>query len=938
MTDDELIGRTIARYTILDKLGEGGMGAVYRARDARLDRIVAFKVLRPGTAHDAERRRRFVQEARAASALSHPHIVGIYDVDSTDDISYIAMEYVAGVTLDVLIARRLRLPDVLKYAVQIADALAEAHALGVVHRDLKPSNVIVTDRGVVKLLDFGLAKLIDLGPEPGADTRTFHMAPATIEGTIVGTVAYMSPEQGEGLPIDHRSDIFSFGTLLYEMVSGRRPFHGDTSMSTLSAILTRDPPALGETTQPLPPGLIGVINSCLRKERDRRIQHADDVKITLEAILEDLRSSSDVGRSRASERMLPAGIAREGAATRWWRALAPWGILVLVVAGSIAWMLTRREDARLPPVLTRLTADAGLSAYPALSPDGALMAFASDRGGEGSLDIWVQQTATGHPIRLTSTESDDYEPAFSPDGTTIAFRSDRDGGGIYVIPSLGGAARLIAASGRRPRFSPDGRWIAYWAGGMGSAFVAGSTSVYIVSATGGEPRRIRPEFAATRHPLWLPDGQLLFVGRWGDEVDWWVAPVEGAPAIRTNAFRVLRDQGLGPPPGEFTINPDDLHRDGPSVLFSATFGDSANIWQIDLSPRGIIAGSARRVTFGTALESQPAAAWRQADAVAFAGLAINVDIWSVPIDAARGQIAGVPERLTEALSFEGYADVSRDGRRLAFVASRAGGWDLRVRDLEHGADSTLVSGSAPLIQARISVDGSHVVYWERSETVRAVHIVSTSAGVPQKLCDDCGPATDVSAGGSLVLMDSTDGPEAILLVNTASKKQIPLVASAAHPDALLYNARFSPDLQWITFHAVMGSATTRQIFIVRYQGEHPANAAGGIQEADWIAVTDNTALDRDPYWSPDGNAVYFLSERDGFRCLWLQHLEPSTKRPAGPAMPVRHFHSARLSLSSADIRPSAVGVSLTAARMFFGLGELTGNIWLAAEQTAQARR
>jgi serine/threonine protein kinase len=945
MPDDDLIGRTIARYTILEKLGEGGMGVVYRARDARLDRSVAFKVLRPATVHDADRRRRFIQEARTASALNHPNIVTIYDIDTADGMSYIAMEHIAGVPLNELIARGLRLADVLRYGIQIADALTAAHAAGIIHRDLKPGNVIVTDRGLVKLLDFGLAKLVE-GQMASLDTKTLELSPATIEGVIVGTVAYMSPEQAEGLPVDHRSDIFSFGTVLYEMASGRRPFGGQTTMSTLSAILSREAPPLSDTTERVQLELDRIIHRCLRKERERRIQHMDDVKLALEELLETLKSSVDEG-SRGPAMLTSSGVSvqstpktADAMATPGlsWRALAPWGLLVVVTAASIYWVLTRAVTPRLPPILTRLTADAGLSAYPALSQDGALLAFASDRSGDGSLDIWVQQTGQTQPLRLTNDPSDDYDPAFSPDGTRIAFRSDRDGGGIYVVPAFGGAARLIAKGGRRPRFSPDGKWIAFWVGGMGAAFVPGSTSVYVVSTDGGEARRIGPEeFAAIRHPVWMPDGRLLFIGRRDEDVDWWIAPIDPGPAIKTGVMSMLRHRQLRPPSGDYTINPNHVLPDGRGVLFSATLGDSTNVWQLELSSRGEVAGRPRQVTFGTSLEAQPAARRGEPLAVAFSSLTVNVDIWSAPIDEAQGRISGADERLTEAVSFEGYPDISRDGRRLAFVASRPGGWDVRLRDMQAGTEMTLASGTSPMLQTRISSDGSHVVYWQRDDESRAVFLVSSSGDVTQKLCEECGPSTDVSADGSLVLLDSVGPPEGIRLVNTKSKKQVLLIISKLHPEAFLYNARFSPDSRWIAFHAAMGSPTARQIFIVPFRGEHVAFAPGGITDADWVPVTDGSQLDRDPYWSPDGNALYFLSERDGFRCVWMQHLELTTKRPVGAAVSVRHFHSARRSLSTADVRTSAVGVSLTPGRMFFGVAELTGNIWLATEQAGQPR-
>src|SRR5713101_3248276 len=233
-----MIGRTIQHYQIVETLGRGGMGVVYKAKDTHLDRFVAIKVLPPEKVTDPERRRRFTQEAKAASALNHPNIITIHDIDEADGVYFISMEFVAGKTLDSLIPRHgLRISEVLKYAIQIADALARAQAAGIIHRDLKPGNIMVTEQGLVKVLDFGLAKLTEADPTSEQDaTRT--MKPATEEGKIVGTVAYMSPEQAEGKMIDARSDIFSFGSVLYEMLTGRRAFQGDTKASTIAALVS----------------------------------------------------------------------------------------------------------------------------------------------------------------------------------------------------------------------------------------------------------------------------------------------------------------------------------------------------------------------------------------------------------------------------------------------------------------------------------------------------------------------------------------------------------------------------------------------------------------------------------------------------------------------------------------------------------------------------
>src|SRR5512135_2897842 len=278
-----MIGKTISHYRITEKLGEGGMGVVYKARDTHLDRFVAIKVLPPEKVADPDRKRRFVQEAKAASALNHPNIVTIHDIDQADGIDFIAMECVAGKTLDELIPRKgMRLSLALKYAVQIADALARAHGAGIIHRDLKPSNVMVDEHGLVKVLDFGLAKLTETaGPE--AETA----ATGTGEGALVGTPAYMSPEQAEGKRIDTRSDIFSFGSMLYEMLTGQRAFRGDTKASTIASILREEPKPVSQVAEGVPRDAEKIVRRCLRKDPEKRFQTMADVRVALQELQED---------------------------------------------------------------------------------------------------------------------------------------------------------------------------------------------------------------------------------------------------------------------------------------------------------------------------------------------------------------------------------------------------------------------------------------------------------------------------------------------------------------------------------------------------------------------------------------------------------------------------------------------------------------------------
>jgi predicted Ser/Thr protein kinase len=290
-----MLGRRVQQYQFTEKLGAGGMGEIYKATDTRLSRTVAIKVLPSARSGDPERRRRFLQEAQAASGLNHPSIITIHDVISEGDTEFMVMEYVHGKTLNDIIPKGgLRVPLVIKYALQMADALSAAHAAGIVHRDLKPANVMVTDSGLVKILDFGLAKMTDQGPIADDDsTRTIaSAAPLTVEGSILGTVSYMSPEQAQGKKVDTRSDIFSFGAVLYEMATGRRAFEGESSLSTLSSILRDEPKPMLEVAPDVPPALETVFLRCLRKNPDDRWQTMKEVQMALSALKRESDSGS----------------------------------------------------------------------------------------------------------------------------------------------------------------------------------------------------------------------------------------------------------------------------------------------------------------------------------------------------------------------------------------------------------------------------------------------------------------------------------------------------------------------------------------------------------------------------------------------------------------------------------------------------------------------
>jgi len=506
-----VINQTIGHYRIVEKLGEGGMGVVYKARDLRLDRFVALKLLPAGKMADEDRRRRFIQEAQSASGLNHPNIVVIYDINSEEGVDYLVMEHIDGKTLDAAIPRHgLRLSEALKLAIPIADGLARAHSAGIVHRDVKPSNIMVAEDGRVKILDFGLAKLTE-PEETSGEAPTQTVRPITDEGAIVGTVSYMSPEQAEGKKLDARSDIFSFGAVLYEMLTGQKAFHGSSRASTLSAIL-KDEPKIPEN---LPPEAERILRRCLRKDTERRFQHMSDVKVALE----ELREESESGK-----------LARSGAAAlapspahRWlWPAVA--AACVIVAAAALAWTyLNRRGGAPSQgPELVRVSPDDGHSYFStSISADGKFVAYVSDRS--GSQQVWLQQVAGGDPVQLTHSTDRVGGVRFLPDGARLVYHARSEDGkrsSFEVIPTLGGQPRVLFTwpGFVRAVLSPDGRQVAYFEMQTSPR----NPRLLVRTLDGGPPRElstwaeIQLVVASTRSWQWTSDSRhILLVGSKG---------------------------------------------------------------------------------------------------------------------------------------------------------------------------------------------------------------------------------------------------------------------------------------------------------------------------------------------------------------------------------------------------------------------------------------
>ena len=500
------VGSRLGPYEVVSLLGAGGMGEVWKARDTRLDRDVAVKVLLPGGAASEDLRQRFEREAKAVSQLSHPHVCALHDVGSHEGIQYLVMEYLEGETLAARLAAKGALPleRLLAIGIEIADALEAAHRVGIVHRDLKPGNVMLTKSGV-KLLDFGLARTLAPQGAPGGMTSLPTVAPPsplTQKGTVLGTFQYMAPEQLEGGDADARSDVFALGAVLFEMATGRKAFEGKSQASVIGSILKDTPPPPSSIAPMTPPALDRVVGTCLAKDPESRMQTAHDVKLQLQWIAE--------GGSQAG---LPAPVV----ARRKGRERLAWGVAAgaFVAAGALgaAFILKEREPERL--IRASIPAPEGMAFWlesntpgPAVvSPDGRLVAFTA-ADGSGRFQLWIRPLDAGEARPLAGTEGAQY-PFWSPDSRSIGFFTP---GKLKTIEVTGGSPLTIcgAPEGKGGAWSPDGVIV----------FAASPTQgLSKVSDKGGEPAlitklEVKRGDDSHRHPRFLPDGRrFLYVAR-----------------------------------------------------------------------------------------------------------------------------------------------------------------------------------------------------------------------------------------------------------------------------------------------------------------------------------------------------------------------------------------------------------------------------------------
>jgi eukaryotic-like serine/threonine-protein kinase len=721
-------GTRLGAYEIIASIGAGGMGEVYRGRDTRLNRDVAIKVLPAALAGDPDRRARLEQEARAAAALSAPGIVAVHDIGAqTIDgrpVMYVVMELLDGESLRTRLEQGAIPPrKAAEYAAQIASALATAHLRGIVHRDLKPDNLFITRDGRIKILDFGLAKETTVAAASGSVATGVV---DTAAGTVLGTVGYMAPEQVRGETADPRTDIFALGATLYEMLTARRAFSRATAAETMTAILNEDPPDMPpDMVAAVPGALQAILGRCLEKQPDDRFHSAHDLALALQAA---------GGRTTTSvERIVRAPSAFHRGAAIGAICLA----LGVLVGAAAIWLSQRPPDSAVVASLRQLTEAPGAEIDPDISPDGRQVVYAS--AASGALNLYLLRVGGGRAIDLSAPgHVNDSEGAFSPDGSQIAFRSDRDGGGIFVMGATGESVRRLTNEGFNPRWSPDGKRIAYatepvddpysravrselwtvdvasgqttklWNGdavqpvwspnGARIAFwanIGGQRDIETIAASGGSPIAVTNDPATDWAPEWSPDGRwLYFVSDRGGSPNLWRARVDessgavsGVPEPVTNGVRPIASARVA--------------RDGVRMILSA-LDRSFNLTLYDfdaahpdrISPRSTL----HSPTLGWCMPSKDAS-W-----LACTSRAGHEDIVLMRADGTETR------RLTDDPERDRIATWSPDEKSLAFMSTRSGHWDLwRIGADGSGLRQLTATSNGDVVWPVWSPDGTRIV-------------------------------------------------------------------------------------------------------------------------------------------------------------------------------------------------------------------------------------
>jgi Tol biopolymer transport system component/predicted Ser/Thr protein kinase len=729
-----MLGRTISHYRIEDKLGEGGMGLVYRAFDLSLNRSVAIKFLSSEIA-DAEHRRRFQQEAQTASSLNHPHILTVFEAGAIDDQQYLVTEFIDGYTLREW-ARREQpsVRQMVDLAITIADALAIAHRAGILHRDIKPENILVAKSGYAKLVDFGLAKLLE-NLDPGQlATRTISAGP-TRPGVILGTVAYMSPEQAAGKPVDVRSDIFAFGIVLYELLAGQRPFVGESDLLVLQAILHSLPRPLAEIRPDAPYELRLVVEKAIEKDPGDRYQSMRELVVDLKR----------VQRLKTSEAPVPP-VARPAKRGRAWLPALTGALAALALAAAV-WSWRRPEPWENPLAnaqFTRFTDFEGAELDAAISADGKFVGFLADR--DGPMDAWVSQVGTGEFLNLTKgrflelLHEEVRSIGFSADGAQVWLRVFGTGSSgrasIWLVPTMGGAPRPFLDNGITAAWSPDGTTIAYHEGGPGDP-------IFLADRNGSNRRQLFTENPGRHchHLTWSPDGRFLYFVRGIPDIfqmDIWRIPVAGGDPERiTNHNSIVNYPALV---------------DRRTLLYTATAEDGSGPWlySIDVErhvPHRVSLGLEKYMSLSASADGRRVIA-TVANPVA--------NLWTVPV---AGGVADEPAASRVSLPVVRASTPMYGPDFILYLSSQGGAdglWKFKdgvATELWMGSDGAVASAPA------VSPDGRQICFSIRKQGRVQLYLMSAEGINKRPLA----PALDVrgtaawSPDGKTIVVAADEG-------------------------------------------------------------------------------------------------------------------------------------------------------------------------------------